>query len=796
MSPTKRSAPKQSPNNLELQAKSDAISRSMAVIEFELDGTIIWANENFLSTLGYSLDEVRGKHHRMFVDKAYSESAAYQEFWSALNAGKFQSGVFKRVGKSGQDVWIQASYNALLDGQGKAYKVVKFATNITEQKNRGADHQGQLEAISKSQAVIEFELDGTIRTANENFLATLGYSLDEIRGQHHSMFVDPTHRASAEYQAFWKNLASGRYNSGEFKRIAKGGREVWIQASYNPIVDADGRPVKVVKFASDVTAQKLQSADFQGQIAAISKSQAVIEFDLDGTIRTANENFLATVGYSLEEIKGKHHSLFVEKQHASSSEYRDFWQKLGRGEFQAGEFKRVGKGGADIWINATYNPILDMSGRPVKIVKFASDITEQKRAEREQEIALGEIAQLAEAAARGDLASRADTTKLSGHTRDFVASVNKMLDVTVGPIQEASDALGALANRDLTVRMLGQYEGDHDTIKQNFNRAASALETALNQVSGVSSHVSGASRQINEGSRQVAEGASEQASSIEQISASLEELTSMTAQNADNAGQANGMATTAAGAAERGVATMRQMAEAIRAIAASSEETAKIVKTIDEISFQTNMLALNAAVEAARAGDAGRGFAVVAEEVRALAKRSADAAKTTAQLIEDASKNAESGVAISRSVQSSLEEIHTSSSKVRDLIAEIAAASKEQSDGIGQITTAVDQMNKVTQENAANSEESSAAASDLDSQIEQLTGLIGQFLMSEEEAERPQAQKPAQASRKRSSLSKPAAPLPARREPARREPARREPARSGARPERVIPLDDDELGDF
>ena len=232
-------------------------------------------------------------------------------------------------------------------------------------------------AIGRTQAVIEFNLDGTIITANENFLKAVGYSLPEIQGKHHSMFVEPATRDSAAYRDFWASLSRGQYQSAEYKRIGKGGREVWILASYNPILDEDGKAFKVVKFATDVSAQKLKNADMAGQIEAIGKSQAVIEFNMDGTILTANQNFLGAVGYSLGEIQGKHHRMFVDPADRDGAEYRDFWANLNRGLYQAAEYRRIGKGGKAIWIQASYNPILDLNGKPFKVVKYATDITAQ-----------------------------------------------------------------------------------------------------------------------------------------------------------------------------------------------------------------------------------------------------------------------------------------------------------------------------------------------------------------------------------------------------------------------------------
>ena len=277
-------------------AMIDALNKSQAVIEFNLDGTIITANQNFLDALGYRLEEVVGKHHSMFVGEKDKASAAYREFWADLNRGKFQSAEYKRVGKGGREVWIQASYNPLMRN-GKPYKVVKFAADITAQKAESIDATGQVDAISKSQAVIHFNPDGTIITANQNFLSTLGYGLDEIVGKHHSMFVTEQDRRSPAYLAFWEALKRGEFQAAEYKRVGKGGKDVWIQASYNPIVDpSDGRVLKVVKFATDVT----RSVQDRIRKAAI---QQTIDADLGSitnALTTANEQVMSAVSASTQ----------------------------------------------------------------------------------------------------------------------------------------------------------------------------------------------------------------------------------------------------------------------------------------------------------------------------------------------------------------------------------------------------------------------------------------------------------------------------------------------------------------
>ncbi|MBV8046892.1 MAG: PAS domain S-box protein [Paludibacterium sp.] len=551
------------------------------------------------------------------------------------------------------------------------------------------DLKGQVAAISKAMGVIEFNLDGTVLYANDNFLKVLGYSLAEIQGKHHRMLVEPGYAQSAEYRQFWEKLGRGEYDAGQYKRIGKGGREVWIQASYNPILDKRGRPFKVVKYATDITEQKQKNADFEGQLAAIGKVMGVIEFNLDGTVRHANDNFLKVLGYALNDIQGKHHRMLVEPAYAESAEYRQFWERLGRGEHDAGQYKRIGKGGREVWIQASYNPILDMDGRPFKVVKYATDITEQVKLASAMKEAVADTQAVVAAAGDGDLTRRIPLEGKSGAVETLCVGVNSLLqnmfDI-VSTIKESTDAVTAAA------------------------------------------------RQIALGNQDLSQRTEEQAASLEETASSMEQLTSTVRQNADNARQASQLAVSASDVAGRGGEVVTGSVQTMAQISESSRRISEIIGVIDGIAFQTNILALNAAVEAARAGEQGRGFAVVAGEVRNLAQRSANAAKEIKDLITDSVTKVEKGTEQVNQAGQTMGEIVGGIRRVTDIMAEISAASVEQSRGIEQVNKAVVQMDEVTQQNAALVEQAAAAAESLEEQALNMSAVVSRFKLGESSA--------------------------------------------------------------
>ena len=787
-----------------------AINRSLAVIEFKLDGTVITANGNFLGIFGYALQEIKGKPHSLFVDPTVVDTVDYGQFWERLSRGEYDAGQYKRIGKGNKQVWIQASYNPILDRKGKPLKVVLYATDITAAKCKSADDANQLHAVYSARTVIEYQLDGTVITANENFLKTFGYSLEEIQGKHHSLLVDPSVVDTEEYRQFWERLDHGEFDAGQYKRIGKGGKEIWLQAYYAPIMDIDGKEVKVVTFGTDITAAKLQSADYEGQLKAVSKAQAVIEFNLDGTVITANENFLKTFGYSLEEIQGKHHSLFVDPADVDTEEYRQFWVRLGHGEYNAGQYKRIGKGGKEIWIQASYNPILDMDGKPFKIVKFATDITAQRHdadinaREAEMNAAFrGALDNLlsnvmvadtdlnitymnntvrqmmlnAQPDIRKDL-PHFDVSRLIGtnidtfhknpaHQRGMLSALTKTvtgqfvlggrtLRVIANPMidahgkrlgtvvewsdrtaeltveREVQDMVAAIADGRLDQRIpLEGKDGFFQALGTGINQLSDSMGDIVSKVKAAAGEVTLGAEEISQGNTNLSQRTEEQASSLEQTASSMEQMTSSIKQTADNAGQANQLAIAAREQADKGGAVVTRAVKAMTEINDASKKIADIIGVIDEIAFQTNLLALNAAVEAARAGEQGRGFAVVATEVRNLAGRSATAAKEIKGLIQDSVKKVEEGSSLVSQSGQTLDQIVGAFKKVSDIIAEIAAASQEQSAGVEEVNKAVMQLDEMTQQNAALVEQATAASQSMAEQAHGLSDMMAHYRVSE-----------------------------------------------------------------
>ena len=684
--------------------KFEVVDKVQAVAEFELDGTVITANEKFLKSMGYSLEEVKGQHHRLFCEAAYAESPDYQAFWAKLNRGESDSGVYRRMAKGNKDVWIQASYVPMLGAGDNPVKVVVLGTDVTAQQREVEDLRDELrvrvDIMNTTSIVSEADLKGDIVSINDKFLQISKYPKNELVGHGHNTTRHPD-MPKEVFKQMWATIGRGQIFRGVVKNRAKDGTPYYVDAVIAPFIDKrTGKPRKYLGVRYDITEQEIARQNMQGVMDSIDRAYATIEFNLDGTIIKANDNFLKTLGYTVDEIKGQHHRMFCDSAYTSTGEYSAFWQKLNRGEFDAGIYRRIGKGGKEVWIQASYNPVKDEMGRPFKVVKFATDITAQKKAQAELESCMG----------------------------------------------EAQQSLAALAEGDLTQEMQGTYQGELEKIKASVNGALANLTQTMTSVRSAVEAVTSGSEEITKGNEDLSQRTSEQASALEETSASMEEMTSTVKQNADNAKQANQLAIAARDTADKGGSVTKKAVDAMGEINKSSKKIADIITVIDEIAFQTNLLALNAAVEAARAGEHGRGFAVVAAEVRNLAQRSATAAKEIKGLINESIQRVNDGSELVNQSGKTLEEIVSSVKRVTDIIAEISAASQEQASGIDQVNKAILSMDETTQQNAALVEETTSAAQSMKEQAKALMQQVEVFKVNQEDGHQAPARRaPAQA---------------------------------------------------
>ena len=790
-----------------------ALDRDHAMIEFNLDGTIITANQNFLDAVKYDLDEIVGQHHSMFVSDEHKGSAKYKESWQQLASGQSVKGVFEHFDKDGNTLWLDASYTSVLGPDGKPFKVVKIASDVTGLQMRRRTNAGLISAIGENQAIIEFTMDGKVTRANEIFCAAMGYTKDEVIGEHHSKFVSDDYRTSSEYEEFWAKLRKGESAAGVFDRYTKDGSLIKLESAYNTVMDANGKPFKVVEIASDVTAAKEQETvslfkgtsfdgssiammvvdrdlvvtfvnqstmelfsdhadDFKevfpdfdannivgtcidifhkhpehqrqlladpskmpyrtdisvgdlkfslsvsmvtdasgkhvgnalewdhvteartnsGIMNALDRDQNIIEFNLDGSVISANANFLAATGYTMSEIAGKHHRIFVSERSRTSPNYPTFWEKMNAGQTMSGEFEYFGKQGQSIWLNVSYTPVVDGNGKVFRIVNIANNVTEAHNARAASE------------------------AELAGHAKEQALVVSTL-----------ASSLKALSEGDLNNTIDQAFNGDYEKLRTDFNAAVAKLNNTMGTILTNAVGIQTGASEMSQASEDLATRTENQAAALEETAAALDEVTATVQQTAKSAEKANDVVSVTRSNAEKSGEVVVQASEAMSAIKTSSNEISKIIGVIDEIAFQTNLLALNAGVEAARAGEAGRGFAVVASEVRALAQRSSDAAKDIKTLITASGKHVDQGVELVGETGSALSGIVTHVVEISELVSDIAASAQEQATGLGEVNTAVNDMDKTTQQNAAMVEESTAACHTLTNEAEEMTALVRQF---------------------------------------------------------------------
>jgi methyl-accepting chemotaxis protein len=660
--------------SIECEGKLSAISRSQAVIEFDLDGKIIYANDNFLLLSGYTESEVIGQHHKMFVPLETAESPAYEAFWKKLAKGEYDSGEYLRLGKGGKHIWISATYNPIMDVNGKPFKVAKFANDITEKKLAALENKARVDAISLENCVFEVNRKDEIVSVNRTLEKVLGYTASELIGQPHDFFMFEGQEKDQSYLEIWNKLYNGRSSTLTVRRKAAKGREVWLNATYSPIMGFDNTLEKVLIIAQDVTERKNKSLDYEGKIRAIDLSQAVVEFDLDAKVLSANENFLELMGYEESEVIGVHHRQFVEPGYAASSEYDNFWDKLRRGDYVSGQFQRVGKDGKDVWIEATYSPIFDPLGSVSKIVKYATDVTSQKIKDSEF-IAKVDALDKGFAVIEFDLAG-----KVLDANRNFLTAMG----YTLREIRHqhhsmfcTEDYVRSEEYRDFWLKLSeGEFISGRFHRKGKFDRDV-WIQATYSPIYDLNGNVMKVVKYAYDVTREVM---LEQLISTKchEMSQRMQQLNLSVNAVADNVGKADQLAKESATAASHGRESISSSMQAIERITESSKKVANIVEVITDIASQTNLLAFNAAIEAARAGHQGVGFSVVAAEVRKLAERSSTAAMEITQLIGESQANVREGSVVSKEAANSFDGITKNVNLTEGRVGDIAKSTREQ----------------------------------------------------------------------------------------------------------------------
>ena len=726
-------------NELEnMRGQLTAINRVQAVIEFTLDGTILNANHNFLSVMGYSLDEIKGRHHSMFVDADFRSSNEYRNFWERLGRGDFEAGQYKRIGKGGKEVWIQASYNPILDATNRPVKVVKYATDISVEAQKKMSAQREMDRIlgaldSTSSNVMVADKERTIIYMNKSVEKMLRgveadlrkalphFSVDKIIGSNMDIFhKNPAHQSHLLANLRETYIGNIVVAGCSFRLIANpifsesgdrlGSVVEWIDRTKE--VAAEHEMSRILG-ALETTTTNVMIADPERKIIYMNKSVEKMLRVAEADIRSVLPHF------AVDKIVGSNMDIF-HKNPAHQMKLLENLTTTYTSNIVVGKrhFRLVA------------NPIFSKDGTRLGSVVEWLDRTIEVGVEME-------VNTLVEAAAAGNFSERIKSEGKDGFFLKLADGLNMLVTTAEKGLNDVARVLGAIAKGDLTEKIDADYMGTFGELKNYCNETTSSLTGMLGDIRIAADTIFTASSEIAQGNADLSSRTEQQAANLEETASSMEELTSTVKLNADNAKQANVLAEQASTVAIDGGTLIQQVVTTMNAINESARKISDIIGVIDGIAFQTNILALNAAVEAARAGDQGRGFAVVASEVRTLAQRSANAAKDIKALISDSVQKIDNGNQLVGKSGDTMKEIVNAIKRVNDIMAEIAAASAEQSTGIEEVSTAVSQMDEMTQQNAALVEQAAAAAESMQSQADQLTQSVAQFRLSDDQVRSP-----------------------------------------------------------
>jgi len=722
------SAGRKVPARADATAELAALRRVQAVIELSPDGSLLDANEIFLQLVGYSLADIQGRHYSALIEAGRHDSTEYKALWDRLTRGEPDIAVHRFISRDGVPVFLRGAYVPVLSARGAVSRIVVHAQDVTAQRTEAAIHASTMAGINRVRAVAEFDLSGTILRVNENFERIFGYTLGEIQGKDQSILVPPEERTSSAYRTLWEQIARGEFQAGEYLCIDKRDRRIWLQGYFSPIRDLDGRPFRAVLFATDVTEQKNVALNALRVKSALDNVSAnVMLADADSNVIYMNralQRMFERCAPELRQRLPEFDPARIIGQSMDRFHHDPAHQRAVVGALHATHDSKVSVGALRLRIIA--DPVTDAQGKRIGTVVEWVDRTQESSIE-------DEVAAIVAAAHRGDLVARISAEDKQGFFRALADGINGVLD-----------------NLERLVR--------------DIKRAAAAVQRGATEIA--------------DGNQNLAQRTERNAASLEETASSMEQMTASVKQTADNAGQANQLAMAARQQAEKGGSVVGTAVAAMSGINSASRKIADIIGVIDEIAFQTNLLALNAAVEAARAGEQGRGFAVVATEVRNPAGRSATAAKEIKALIQDTVARVDEGSRLVDESGRTLSEIVGAVKRVTDIVAEIAAASREQSSGIEQVNRAVMEMDSTTQQNAALVQQATSASEAIVEHARSLGATIAKYQVSGEAA---LVAPPAVAAAPRPAARAPApapAPAPARAAAIRSTPAA--PARKAA----------------